>query len=229
MSKILNELKKKKSENKFSGNIKEILTFLKENNKRKFDETINLDIFIKNKKKNKKITKIKGVCFLPQVVPRSIKKKKKIIVFSENQVEDLKKMNYEVYGINHITQFVQEKKIPKANLYVAHPDMIKSLIKIGKFLGNLMPSNNNSTISNDLLNFLPKLEQGTFYNTNDSGQIQVSIGKISFSIDALEENIKIFLKEILQHQKKNKDEYIDSIYLSTTMGLSFKINIPESL
>ena len=109
--------------------------------------------------------------------------------------------------------------------------MMPKIGKLGKILGpkGLMPNPKMGTVSDNLSDAVEKIKNKSMEIKNDKdGNLSMSIGRKSFPSNKLIEN----LKSIFESLKKDKpsifnSENIKKIYLSSTMGTSFKLNFKD--
>lgn len=115
---------------------------------------------------------------------------------------------------------------------VAAPDMMKGLGKIARTLGQkgLMPNPKAGTVTPDVGKAIAEIKKGKVEFRNDKdGNLHNVVGKVSFSSEDLAENLKTYLKAIVDHKPKDlKGTYIKSITLTTTMGPAVKIDTKEA-
>ncbi|MBN1192252.1 MAG: 50S ribosomal protein L1 [Coriobacteriia bacterium] len=111
---------------------------------------------------------------------------------------------------------------------VATPDMMSKVGRLGKILGTrgLMPNPKLGTVTMDVARVVGELKAGRVeYRADKFGIAHVSIGKKSFSAEALVENYRTLLDEILRVKPASaKGRYIKSISVSTTMGPGIKVD-----
>ena len=110
---------------------------------------------------------------------------------------------------------------------ICTPGMMSKIGKLGKILGpkGLMPNPKLGTVSNDLKKSITDLKNGLVEIKNDKdGNLALSIGRKSFSKDKLIENFNHFI-DFLKKEKPDsmKGEFIKNIFLTSTMGVSYKI------
>jgi len=107
--------------------------------------------------------------------------------------------------------------------------MMAKVGKLGKILGpkGLMPNPKLGTVTNDIKSSVKLLKTGQIEIKNDKdGNIGASIGKKSFSNDKINDNYNIILKTILNSKPSGiKGNFILSSYLSSTMGISYRVKI----
>ncbi len=121
------------------------------------------------------------------------------------------------------------KKTEKTDFQVAvaEPAIMKNLAAIAKILGTrgLMPSPKNETVTPNPAKAVAELKKGKVSLKNDdTGNVHVAIGKISFENNKLVENFETLLEAIKKAKPAtSKGIYIKSVYLSSTMGPGLKI------
>ena len=112
--------------------------------------------------------------------------------------------------------------------------MMIKLSKLGKVLGpkGLMPNPKLGSVTEDLKTAITDAKSGQAEIRNDKdGNIGVSIGKKSFSDDKLIKNYNAII-ETLEKEKSNntvKGELIKSAFVTSTMGVSYKLKIGKSI
>ena len=125
------------------------------------------------------------------------------------------------------------EKIEKENWFefdtmIATPDMMPALGKIGKLLGpkGLMPNPKLGTVTTNVKDAISNIKKGMVEYKNDSfGNVHTVIGKLSFSEDKLEENLKAVASELLRVKPTAiKGTYITNVSLSSTMSPGIKID-----
>ena len=111
---------------------------------------------------------------------------------------------------------------------VATPNMMGELGKLGRILGpkGLMPNPKTGTVNPDIAKAVKEIKAGKVeYRADKQGNINVSIGRVSFSAEKLEENFKA-LKDAIMKAKPStvKGAYIKNVVVSSTMGPGVKVD-----
>ena len=148
----------------------------------------------------------------------------------ENKLSDAKKSGAEVIGSEDLLKKISSGKIEFDKL-ICTPSMMAKVGKFGKILGpnGLMPNPKLGTVSDDVIGTVDKIKNKLVEIKNDKdGNLGVSIGRKNFTEGKLLEN----LKSLFQNLKKEKpnifnSENIKNIYLSSTMGISFKLKFKD--
>ena len=110
--------------------------------------------------------------------------------------------------------------------------MMIKLSKLGKILGpkGLMPNPKLGSVTDDIKKAVTEAKAGQVEIKNDKdGNIGLSLGKKSFSDDKLIKNFNAVF-EILEREKSNntiKGNLIKNAFLTSTMGVSYKIKLPK--
>jgi large subunit ribosomal protein L1 len=106
---------------------------------------------------------------------------------------------------------------------IATPDAMRVVGKLGQLLGprGLMPNPKDGSVTPDVVTAVKNAKAGQIKYRNDKGGIiHCTIGKVSFEVDALRENLNALLADLLRLKPaSSKGQYLLKISLSTTMGL----------
>ena len=214
-------LKTNPKDKKFS--VKEIIDLVKKNSSAKFDESIDVSLRINLKQS-------KGGDFNMRTVvklPNGSGKKEKIAVLCEpEKIEDAKKSGADVFGSDDLIEKISLGKFNFTKL-ICTPAMMSKIGKHGKVLGpkGLMPNPKLGTVSNDILKTVEEIKAGLVEIRNDKdGNLASTIGRKSFSTDKLFENYNHFIDSLKKEKPDTiKGEFIKNIFMTSTMGISFKV------
>jgi large subunit ribosomal protein L1 len=114
---------------------------------------------------------------------------------------------------------------------VATPDMMRDVGKLGKVLGprGLMPTPKAGTVAADIGKAVQELKAGKIeFKLDKHGVISSAVGKISFAADKLKANIMSLLLAVQRAKPASaKGNYMQSVYLSSTMGPGLKLDLRE--
>jgi large subunit ribosomal protein L1 len=186
----------------------------------KFDETVEIACRL-NLKKNHTVRDT-------VVLPNTFGKDKKILVFAKgDKAKEAQDAGAAIVGDSELIEKVS-KGFLDFDIVVATPDMMKDVGKLGPVLGRkgLMPNPKVGTVTNDLKAALAELKKGRIeFRADKAGVVNLGLGKISMDAAKLKENIKVLYDEILKKRPSDlKGEYVASLYISSTMSPSVKIN-----
>ncbi len=219
---LLESLKKKEIKS-----INQIIKELKNGSGVKFTESIDLSLKINLKKIKGVENSLRTLIDLPH---GNGKKLKVAVLCDENKLNEAKKSGADVIGSEDLLKKISDKEINFDKL-ICTPTMMSKLGKLGKILGpkGLMPNPKMGTVSDDLVKSVDKIKNKSIEIKNDKdGNLSFSIGRNNFDEIKLLENIK----NVFDNLKKDKPtifnaENIKKVYLSSTMGNSFKLNFKE--
>ena len=206
-----------------------LIPLIKKNCTSKFDESIDLNLQINNKQK-------KGEISLRTVVNMPAGTGKKIIVAvvcEESKQKEANEAGADIVGGDDFIEKIKDGNLNFQKL-ICTPNMMIKLSKLGKVLGpkGLMPNPKLGSVTNELKKAVTDLKSGQVEIKNDKdGNIGLSLGKKSFSDDKLLKNFNIVF-ETLEREKGNntlKGDLIKNVFLTSTMGVSYKIKLSKNI
>ena len=209
--------------------IEKLIPELKKNCTTKFDESIDLNLQINNKQKKSEIN-LRTVVNLPS---GSGKKIKIAVVCEETKAQIAKDAGADIVGGDDFIEKIKSGELNFEKLICTTSMMIK-LSKLGKILGpkGLMPNPKLGTVTDDLKKAISDAKLGQVQIKNDKdGNIGLSLGRKSFSDDKVIKNFVAVL-EVLEREKGNqtiKGDLIKSAFLTSTMGISYKLKLPKNI
>ena len=209
--------------------IEKLLTDVKKNCTTKFDESVDLSIQINNKQKKGEVN-IRTVVNLPGGTGKKVKV---AVVCEDAKASEAKSAGADIVGGD---DFIEKIKGGEMNFekLICTPGMMIKLSKLGKVLGpkGLMPNPKLGSVTENLKQAIADAKSGQAEIRNDKdGNIGVSIGKKSFSDDKLLKNYNAIL-ETLEKEKTNntlKGDLIKSAFLTSTMGVSYKLKLGKNI
>jgi len=203
--------------------IEEAINLLKEMHSTKFNETVELSV--KLGVDQKKIQQpVRGSVILPHGTGKEIK----ILVFAQGEnIEKATQSGANYAGGQELVDKVKNGWID-FDAVVSTPDMMKLIAPLGKILGprGLMPSPKTGTVTFELDKIINELRKGRVdFKMDKDGNLHLPLGKDSFEIQKLKENINIAIEAILNAKPAAvKGTYIHSLHVSLTMSPSVPLN-----
>ena len=202
---------------------KEILDLLRKNSTTKFDESIDVSLRISLKQSKGGDFSLRTIMKLPN---GSGKKEKIAVLCEADKIDEAKKSGAEVFGSDDLIEKIAAGKFDFTKL-ICTPAMMGKIGKHGKVLGpkGLMPNPKLGTVSNDITKTVKEIKTGLIEIRNDKdGNLASTIGRKSFSTEKLLENYNFFIDSVKKEKPDTiKGEFIKNIFLTSTMGVSYKI------
>lgn len=186
----------------------------------KFDETVEIAIKL-NLKKSQTVRDT-------VVLPNSFGVEKRILVFAKGDKEkEALDAGASYAGAEELIAKVKEGW-DDFDVVVATPDMMKEVGKLGPVLGRkgLMPNPKTGTVTADVKGAVAELKKGRVeFRANKEGVLCMGVGKVSMNAEQIFENVKTLYEEVLRKKPADlKGEYVKSVYVSSTMSPSVKVN-----
>tara|TARA_A100001011_G_scaffold391302_1_gene476506 strand:- start:439 stop:1128 length:690 start_codon:yes stop_codon:yes gene_type:complete len=209
--------------------IEKLLTNIKKNCTTKFDESVDLSFQINNKQKKSEIN-IRTVVNLPGGTGKKVKV---AVVCEDAKITEAKSAGADIVGGDDFIEKIKEGEMNFEKL-ICTPSMMIKLSKLGKVLGpkGLMPNPKLGSVTEDLKKAVSDAKSGQAEIRNDKdGNIGVSIGKKSFNDDQLIKNYNAVL-DTLEKEKSNntlKGDLIKSVFITSSMGVSYKLKLGKNI
>jgi len=201
----------------------EALELIKQAGSAKFDETvdvaINLGVNAKKSDQN-----VRGATVLPRGTGRTMR----VAVFAEGADADAaREAGADLVGLEDLAEQVQGGDI-QFDVCIATPSTMRVVGKLGQILGprGLMPNPKVGTVTQDVTKAVTNAKAGQVqFRIDKAGIVHCPIGKVSFDLEALRENL-VALLDALNRAKPStaKGQYIKRVTLSTTMGPGIKVD-----
>lgn len=203
--------------------VEEAVALVKKNATAKFDESfeISMKLGVDPRKADQMV---RGTVALPHGTGKTVR----ILVFAKAP-KDKEALDA---GADYagLEEYVDKIKNGWADIdvIVATPDVMGEVGKLGRVLGprGLMPNPKVGTVTFDVAKAVNELKAGKIeFRVDKAGNIAASVGKCSFSVANLEENLTAFYNSILRAKPStSKGKYVRSVHFSSTMGPSVVIN-----
>ncbi len=207
-------------------NIEAAISKVKKNCTSKFDESIDISLFL-NLKKKKEEFNLRTIVNLPHGNGKKIKVG---VLCEESKVAEAKDSGADVFGSENLVNDITAGKI-KFDKLIATPAMMSKMGKLGKILGpkGLMPNPKLGTVTNNIKTAVKALKSGQIEIKNDpDGNVGVSIGKKSFPDNKIKDNFDILIQSIAKEKPTGiKGDFIQSAFITSTMGVSYKLKLEK--
>jgi large subunit ribosomal protein L1 len=167
---------------------------------------------------------VRGSLVLPQGTGKSVR----VAVFTQGALaQAAKAAGADLVGMDDLAAQVKEGKID-FDVAIASPDAMRVVGQLGQILGprGLMPNPKVGTVTPDVATAVKNAKAGQVqFRTDKGGIVQCTIGRASFTADALKENL-VALVDALNKAKPNgqKGIYLKKISLSSTMGVGVRVD-----
>ena len=203
--------------------VQEALKMAKENATAKFDEAIdvaiNLGVDIKKSEQQ-----VRGSV----VLPAGTGKKVRVAVFAQgDKVKQAKDAGADIVGFEDLVESIKAGKI-EFDVVIASPDAMRVVGQLGQILGprGLMPNPKVGTVSSDVAAAVKNAKAGQVqYRTDKSAIVQCTIGRASFTVDALRQNLMALVGALNKTRPSGiKGVYLKKISISSSMGVGIKID-----
>ena len=212
-----------------SEGIEKLIPMIKKNCTTKFDESVDLSFQINNKQKKGEVN-IRTVVNLPGGTGKKVKV---AVVCEDAKASEAKSAGADIVGGDEFIEKIKSGDMDFEKL-ICTPSMMIKLSKLGKVLGpkGLMPNPKLGSVTNELKKAISDAKSGQAEIRNDKdGNIGVSIGKKSFNDNQLIENFNAIL-DALEKEKSNntlKGDLIKSAFVTSTMGVSYKLKLEKNI
>lgn len=190
----------------------------------KFDESVDVS-FRLGIDPRKAEQMVRGTVALPQGTGKDVR----VAVFASGEAADAaREAGADIVGADDLFEQI-EGGMMDFDLVIAAPDMMPLVGRLGRTLGprGLMPNPKTGTVTPDVAKAVTEFKGGKVeYRTDRYGNVQLTVGKASFTPEALAENIFAVIDEIQRAKPASaKGRYIQKVTVSSTMGPGVKIDI----
>ena len=203
--------------------IEDGLTLLKECSTAKFDETVDaaINLGVDSKKSDQNV---RG----SSVLPNGTGKQVRVAVFTQGENADkAKEAGADIVGMQELADAMKAGDMDY-DVVIASPDAMGIVGQLGQLLGprGLMPNPKVGTVSPDVATAVNNAKAGQVrYRTDKGGIIHCTIGKASFEVAQLRENLEFLLADLKKAKPaSSKGVYLQKISISTTMGAGFAVD-----
>lgn len=203
--------------------LKEAVEIVVDTGRAKFDETVDAAIRLGVNPQHAD-QMVRGSVVLPNGLGKSVR----VLVFAKGEKEkEAVEAGADVVGSDDIIEKIKGGWL-EFDRVIATPDVMGNVGKLGKILGprGLMPNPKVGTVTFDVAKAVQELKAGKVeFRVEKAGIVHSPVGKVSFGVDKLCENISALLEVIMKLKPaSSKGTYLKSISLSTTMGPGVRVD-----
>jgi len=173
---------------------------------------------------------VRGVTSLPAGTGKKIR----ILVFAEGEAAKIaEEAGADYVGTDELTEKIQKQGWLDFDVAIAIPQVMGKVGRLGRVLGprGLMPNPKAGTVvqQDNLAQAIEEIRSGRVeFRLDRTGNMHVSIGKVSFTEDQLMDNLTATVEAILRARPPaTKGQYIRRAYLTSTMGPSMRMDVNE--
>ncbi len=206
---------------------KEALELLKQLSFAKFDETV--EVHVRTGLDPRHADQIvRGSAVLPHGTGRT----QRVLVFAQaDRAREAEQAGADYVGGEELAKKIQEGWLD-FDVAIATPDMMGAVGRLGKILGprGLMPNPRTGTVTMDVGRVVREVKAGRVeFRVDKTGVLHAPIGKISFDVDRLSENLAAFVDAITRAKPSGaKGQYLRTITVTSTMGPGLKLDLPAT-
>lgn len=203
---------------------KEGLELVLSTHKAKFDETVEVHVRLGVDPRHAD-QQVRGAVVLPHGTGKTVR----VLVFAKgDKAVEAQNAGADFVGDEDLVNKIQKENWFGFDVCVATPDMMGLVGRIGRTLGpkGLMPNPKSGTVTMDVARAVADIKAGKVeYRVDKTSIVHCPIGKVSFGIEKLQENLTTLMEAIIKAKPAAaKGTYIKSMVLATTMGPGVKFN-----
>ena len=222
LSKRVKEMKAKVDRNKAYA-FDNAVAIVKEFATAKFNESIDVAINLGIDAKKSDQT-VRGSVVLPAGTGKTVR----VAVFAQgDKAQAAKDAGADLVGLDDLAAEIKGGKMD-FDVVIATPDTMRVVGQLGQILGprGLMPNPKVGTVTQDVAAAVKNAKAGQVqYRADKTGIVQCTIGRASFTVDALVENMKALLEAVNKSRPTGiKGIYLKKVSVSSTMGVGVRID-----
>ncbi len=203
--------------------VADAMKIVKENATAKFNESIDVAINL-GIEMGKSDQTVRGSVVLPAGTGKSVR----VAAFAQgDKAKAAKDAGADIVGMEDLAEQIKGGKID-FDVVIATPDAMRVVGQLGQILGprGLMPNPKVGTVTQDVAAAVKNAKAGQIqYRADKAGIVHCTIGRASFNVDALVENLKVLIDAVNKSKPSGiKGIYLKKISVSSTMGAGVRVD-----
>jgi len=204
--------------------IQEAVALLKDVSSVKFPETVDVSVNL-GVDARKSDQQVRGATTLPNGTGKTVR----VAVFTTgNNAEAAKAAGADLVGMEDLAEQIKGG-VMDFDVVIASPDAMRVVGQLGQVLGprGLMPNPKTGTVTPDVVTAIKNAKAGQVrYRTDKNGIIHGGIGRLSFEMDALKQNLEALIVDLKKAKPAtSKGQYLKKVTLSSTMGPGIALDL----
>ena len=192
--------------------------------KANFDETVELHLKLGVDSRHAD-QQVRGAVVLPHGTGKTVR----VLVFAKgDKAKEAEEAGAEFVGEAELADKIQKENWFDFDVVIATPDMMGVVGRLGRVLGpkGLMPNPKSGTVTFDVAKAIQEIKAGKVeYRLDKTNIIHVPVGKKSFGMEKLIDNIKVVVDAVVKAKPSAaKGKYLRSVTIASTMGPGIKLN-----
>jgi large subunit ribosomal protein L1 len=203
--------------------VQDALKMVKDNATAKFNESVDvaINLGIDAKKSDQAV---RGSVVLPQGTGKTVR----VAVFAQgDKAQQARDAGADIVGFDDLAAEIKAGKM-EFDVVIATPDAMRVVGQLGQILGprGLMPNPKVGTVTQDVPTAVRNAKAGQVqYRTDKAGIVQCTIGRVSFTVEALEENFKALVDAVNKARPATaKGVYLRKVAVTSTMGVGVRVD-----
>ena len=203
--------------------VQDALRIIKENATAKFSESVDVSINLGIDAK-KSDQAVRGSIVLPQGIGKTVR----VAVFAQgDRANQAKEAGADIVGFEDLANEIKGGKMD-FDVVIATPDAMRVVGGLGQILGprGLMPNPKVGTVTQDVTGAVKNAKAGQVqYRTDKAGIVQCTIGRASFTVEALTDNLKALVDAVSKSKPaSSKGQFLRKLCVSSTMGVGVRVD-----
>jgi large subunit ribosomal protein L1 len=203
--------------------VQDALKIVKDNATAKFNESVDVSLNLGVDAKKSDQT-VRGSLVLPQGTGKTTR----VAVFAQgDRAQQARDAGADIVGFDDLATEIKGGKMD-FDVVIATPDAMRVVGQLGQILGprGLMPNPKVGTVTQDVTQAVKNAKAGQVqYRTDKAGIVQCTIGRASFTVEALEENFRALVDAVNKARPASaKGVYLKKVSVSSTMGIGVRVD-----